>query len=114
MSRNYTEKQKIELYNNPVRIQEMPHDKMTRTESDELQSSLKRLMLIGADLADGMQNDQVDLNSIKTKYFKNFNEYLICREDISWKIACGDAVDAETERKLQLETAWLQESKQYY
>ena len=32
MSRKYTEQQKIEIYNNPVRIEMMPHDKMTKAE----------------------------------------------------------------------------------
>lgn len=114
MNRKYTEQQKIEIYNNPVRLEMMPHDKMTKAEQDELQNKLKRLMLIGADLADSAKNEQIDLNSVKTKCFKNFNDYLVCRENIGWKIACEESVDPETEKRLQLETAWLKESKQPY
>lgn len=114
MIRQYTEQQKIEIYNNPVRIEMMPHDKMTKAEQDELQNTLKRLMLIGADLADSAKNEWIDLNRVKTKYFKNFNDYLVCRENIGWKIACGESVDPEIEKRLQLETAWLKESKQPY
>ena len=41
MSRKYTEQQKIEIYNNPVRIEMMPHDKMTKAEQDGLQNTLE-------------------------------------------------------------------------
>ena len=109
-----TEKEIQELCIGAVDLSTLSHRQPTTEESQAAYDRMTRLQDIGVKLMDAGRGRIRDVQRIKTKYFKTYQDYWIAQEKVRQQIEYKEEpVDLELEKKLVVETKWLRESRQF-